>query len=424
MSTAEIHRSVAPSVVEHRTSRKGVWLTSAIIAVLAAGFALYWFKFRPNAASTGTAAGGGRGAMNRDVPVVTASSRMGDFNIYLTGLGTVAPFNTVTVRSRVDGQVNTVAFTEGQFVHEGDLVAEIDPRPFQVQLEQAEGQMIKDQAQLNNAKANVQRDREAKDAISAQQLDTDVATMNQYEGAVKIDQGQIDSAKLQLTYCKITAPISGRIGFRQVDQGNIVHASDATGLAVITQLQPIAVLFSLQQENISAVLRKTHAGETLAVDAYDRELKNKLAAGTLLAADNQIDPTTGMLRFKAQFENQDFSLFPNQFVNARLLIDTLKSVVLVPNAAVQHGLQSDFIYVVKPDGTVEMRNVTVGPTEGNDTVITDGLKPGETLVTDGVDKLQDGSKVTLAQGENGPTTRPHGMTGGGRRRNATSKPST
>jgi len=394
--------------------------------VLAGGFALYWFKFRPSAAAnTSATAGGGRGAMNRDVPVVTASSRSGDLNLYLTGLGTVTPFNTVTVRSRVDGQINTVSFTEGQFVHEGDLLAEIDPRPFQVQLEQAEGQMIKDQAQLTNAKVNVERDREAKSAISAQQLDTDIAVMSQYEGAVKIDQGQIDSAKLQLTYCKITAPISGRIGLRQVDQGNIVHASDSTGLAVITQLQPIAVLFSLQQENISAVLRKTHAGETLAVDAYDRELKNKLSTGKLLAADNQIDPTTGMLRFKAQFENTDYSLFPNQFVNARLLIDTLKNVVLVPNAAVQHGLQSDFIYVVKPDSTAEMRSVTVGATEGNDTVITEGLQPGETLITDGVDKLQDGSKVTLAQTANGPSTRPHGMnTGGGRRRNATSKPTT
>jgi membrane fusion protein, multidrug efflux system len=330
------------------------------------------------------------------VPVVTTKVRQGNMGIYLTGLGSVTAFNTVTARPRVDGQVIKVAFQEGQIVRQGDLLAEIDPRPFQVQLAQAEGQLAKDTAQLQNAKVDLERYKVllAQDSVAKQQLDTQIAIVNQFEGVIKSDQAQIDNAKLQLTYSRIIAPITGRIGLRLVDPGNVVRANDPNnGLALITQLQPISVVFNIPEDDLPQMLKKMRAGQQLTVEAYDRNLKNKIATGTLLTIDNQIDPNTGTIKCKAVFPNEDNALFPNQFVNARLLVDTKKDASIVPTAAIQRSPQGTFVYVVKDDSTVEMRNVVVGPNEGDEAAIEKGLAPDEVVVIEGVDKLQRGMKV-------------------------------
>jgi multidrug efflux system membrane fusion protein len=331
----------------------------------------------------------------RAVPVVVTAAREGTLNVYLTGLGSVAAFNTVTVRPRVSGHLVRVAFQEGQFVRKGDLLAEIDPRPFQVQLAQAEGQLARNQALLKNAQRDLERFKTllARDLISKQEFDAQLATVDQYEGAIKSDQAQIDNAKLQLTYSRITAPISGRIGLRLVDEGNMVQANDPNGLAVITQLQPIAVLFSIPQDDLPTVLKRMQSGQKLVVEAYNRDLKQKLATGTLLTIDNQIDPNTGTVRCKAVFSNEDHALFPNQFVNARLLVDTKQGAVIVPAAAIQRSPQATFVYVVKDDGAVEARNIKVGPGEGDEVSVDGGLSAGEVVVIEGVDRLQHGTKV-------------------------------
>jgi multidrug efflux system membrane fusion protein len=337
----------------------------------------------------------------RVIPVATATIRRGDMDIYLNGLGAVTAFNTVTVRSRVEGQLVKVLFTEGQFVEKDQVLAEIDPRPFEVQLAQAEGQLARDEASLKVNKLSLARYRELAKmrSITPQQIDEQVALVDQMEGAIRTDQAAISNAKLQLTYSQITAPIGGRIGLRLVDPGNMVRASESTGIAVITQLQPIAVVFTIPQDSISRVQQKANSGETLIVEAYDRDFATKLATGKLLAIDNQVDPTTGTVRLKAVFENKDNLLFPNQFVNARLLIDKLAEAVIAPSAAVQHGPDFDFVYAVKAEAeseerTVDLRRVETGPTEADQTVIASGLTPGDVVVTDGLDKLHPGAKIS------------------------------
>lgn len=327
----------------------------------------------------------------REVPVVAAVARTGSLPLYIDGLGTVTPFQSITVRSRVDGELVRVAYDEGSNVKEGDLLAEIDPRPFEAALQQAQGKLNQDNATLANARVDLKRYRDAGKVVPDQQRATQAALVTQLEGQVKTDQAAVDNARVQLSYTRITAPISGRIGLRRLDQGNLVRASDPNGLCVITQLQPIAVLFSIPQDAIGRVVKKIE-GPPLVVEAYDRDLKNRIAEGTLLAVDNQVDPGTGTVTLKAKFANEDGALFPNQFVNARLRIETLKGVVLVPASAIQRGPNTTFAYVVK-DGVVEMRQIKLGPTEADTTVVESGLASGDVVVTDGADKLVSGSKV-------------------------------
>src|SRR6266849_1786561 len=346
---------------------------------------------------------GAGAAANRPVSVSVAKVALQDLPVYLTGLGSVTASNTVNVRSRVDGQLVTVTFKEGQPVRKGDLLAVIDPRPFEVQLSQTQAQLFKDQAQLHDAKLNLDRFTSLLPSgiISRQQIDSQQALVNQLEGAVRADQAQVDNAKLQLSYCHITAPINGRIGLRLVDPGNMVHAADPNGLLVITQLEPIAVLFTLPEDNLPRVAQLLRQGP-LQVEAYARDDQTKLATGTLLTIDNVIDPATGTGRLKGIFDNKDAALWPNQFVNVRLLLEVHKNSIVIPNVAIQHGPQGAFVYVVRldkgdkdKDKTAEVRPVSVDLTQGNLASIASGVASGELVVTDGQDKLQNGSKVEL-----------------------------
>ncbi len=333
----------------------------------------------------------------RPVPVTVAQARKGDMAVHLTGLGTVTALNNVTVRSRVDGQLVRIAFSEGQVVREGDLLAEIDPRPFKVQLMQAEGQFAKDSAAFQNAQADLRRleGLVKQGIISRQQLDTQTSNVAQYEAALKSDQAQVESAKLNLTYSRITAPIAGRVGLRLVDAGNMVRAADANGLATVAPIQPINVVFAIPADHIQKVLSQNAKGGKLPVEAWDRDLKTRLALGSLSAIDNQVDTTTGTVRIKALFANEDRTLFPNQFVNAQLLVDTLHGIVIIPTAAIQRGPQGAYVYAVKADGTVDLIVIETQGTDGDNTAVTKGLAGGETVVTDGLEKLRPGSKVAL-----------------------------
>jgi len=375
------------------------WLWLPVLALLAAGAWYLWPKggsMRSTAPAADAKAGkkGGSGA----VPVVAAKARKGDIGVYITSpVSSVTPINTVAVKSRVDGQLMSVHYNEGDMVKAGDLLAEIDPRPYQVMLEQAEGQVARDQAILDNAHVDLDRYQKllAQNAIPEQQLATQKAAVAQAQGVVKADQAQIDSAKLDLVYCSIHAPITGRVGLRLVDPGNIVHATDSNGLLVITQVQPISVIFTVAEDELPAVLRKMAAGAHLRVDAYDRGNVEKLGTGTLVTVDNQIDPTTGTLRLRASFDNSGGRLFPNQFVFSRLLVEEKHGVTLAPTAVIQRTPSSTYVYLVKPDRTVTVRQITTGVAEGDNTEVTSGVAPGDVLVMTGVDKLSEGSRVNV-----------------------------
>src|ERR1700683_4105386 len=347
----------------------------------------------------------------RSVSVATAQVQRQDVPVYLTGLGAVTAFNTANIKSRVDGQIMKVNFTEGQNVKEGDLLIEIDARPYQVQLEQMQAQIFRDQAQLRDARLNLQRYTTLipSGSIAQQQVDTQQALADQLEGTVRTDQAQIDNAKVQIDYCHITAPFTGRVGLRQVDPGNIVHAADTNPMLILTQLQPIAVIFTLPEDQLPTVAQHMK-NSTLLVEAYSRDNQTKLATGKLLTIDNQIDQTTGTAKLKAVFDNRDNQLWPNQFVNANLLLETRKKSTVVPTAAILRGPQGSFVYAVKNDKTVEARPVTVTLTQGTTTAVSSGIKPGDTVVTDGQDKLQTGSSIEPRS--HGPATSSGGGSAG------------
>lgn len=362
---------------------------------------------------------GGLGGNNKPIPVRAANVKQGDVQVTVDGLGTVTARNTATVKARVDGPLLSIAFAEGQTVSRGDLLAEIDPRPFQVQLSQAQGQLARDQALLASAQVDLERYQGllAKDSIAKQQVDTQAALVKQYQGTVQVDQAQVDNAKLQLGYTRVTAPISGRLGLRQVDVGNTVHASDATGIVLITQTQPIAVVFPLPADKLGSVLNRQRSGAVLQVEALDRDGKTVLAKGRLVSADNQIDLATGTVKLKAEFDNRDNALFPNQFVNARLHVETRANAVMVPAAAVQRGAQGSFVYAVNAEGVVNVRPVVLSPTGSTSEflVVDKGVQAGERVVIDGLDKLRDGGKVELITGDpaapaaSGPRQGRHGQ---------------
>ena len=333
----------------------------------------------------------------RVVPVNAFEARQDDVDLFLNGLGSVVAFNTVTVRSRVDGELMTVAFAEGQPVEAGDLLAEIDPRPYEVQLRQAEAQLARDEAALRAAEYDLDRFESLAELrqATAQQIDAQRALVRQAEAATQIDRALIDNVRLQLDYCRIEAPIGGRTGLRLVDPGNIVRSGDPAGIAVIAQLHPISVTFTIPQDEIVRVQRALAATGELSVEVFNRDFQTRLAAGTLSAIDNLVDPSTGTVKLKATFPNEDDTLFPNQFVNARLRVETLRDTTLVPLAALQRGPESSFVWVVQPDSTVALRDVQPGPVQGDVAAVTSGLEPGELVVTDGIDKLAPKAKVAV-----------------------------
>jgi membrane fusion protein, multidrug efflux system len=388
-----------PSLLEKLMQRWRTWLVVLVVAIIG----IYYLSGR---SSTDSAADSPTAVPHTAVPVSAAPAKQGDLQQYIFAIGTVTAYNTVTVKSRVDGQLDKVNFTEGQIVKAGDLLAEIDPRPYQVELTQAEGTLAKDLANLENNKILFARDKELYDQkiIARQDLDNQQALVGQYAGSIESDKGAVDNAKLQLVYSRITSPITGRVGLRLVDPGNIIHATDATGLVVITQLQPIAVDFSIPEDDLPELEGAMKANPQLPVTAYDRDFKHELGSGTLLTTDNQIDSSTGTIKLKASFPNQDNSLFPNQFVNAKLLVNTIPNATLIPAAGLQRSQQGSFVYVVKPDKTVEMRPVTVQATQGDVIAISKGLQVGDLVVTDGVDKLQQGSHVSVQTAAVPPTT--------------------
>jgi multidrug efflux system membrane fusion protein len=381
--------------------RRRLWLSWLLALLILAGtiYLAYHLLTSRQTAQTG-----------RAVPpqsVGAATIGTGNLDVVLTGLGSVTPLATVTVVSQINGQLQTVAFQEGQIVHKGDFLAQIDPRPYQAALEQAQGTLAHDQGLLEQAKADNVRYQtlNKQDSIAKQTAQDQLYIIKQYEGTVIADQGTVDTDKLNLIYCHITSPIDGRVGIRLVDPGNYVQTSQTSGLFVLTQEQPMSVIFTLPEDDVAQIRTQMKAG-TLAVDAYDRTNTTKIASGTLATIDNEIDSTTGTIKLRAMFDNKDEALFPQSFVNARLVVQTLKDVVVAPQAAVQNGAPGEFVYLVKPDGTVAVQPVKVGVVEGTQVQITDGLKAGDKVVTDGLDRLKDGAKINIVTLDGKPTQPP------------------
>ena len=373
------------------------WLLWVLLVLAIIGVGVWYYPKPENQPKTA-----GRNQFGGPTPVGVATVQKGDMPVTLTGLGTVTPLATVTVKTQINGYLVTVAFQEGQMVKKGDFLAQIDPRPYQVALEQAEGQLAKDQALLKNAQLDLQRYNTlvAQNSIATQTRDTQVSLVSQDQAAVKTDQAQVDAQKLNLVYAHIVSPVTGRVGLRQVDAGNYVQTSDPNGIVVVTQLQPISVIFTLPEDNLPAVMKQVHAGAALPVTAYDRTGTTELGKGRLETVDNQIDTTTGTVKLRAIFDNEQEILFPNQFVNVQLLVNTMKGVDIVPTAAIQHGAPGAFVYVVKPDQTAAVQKVKLGPGDGQQIAVLDGLQPGEKVVVDGSDRLREGAKVTLAAAGN------------------------
>jgi len=426
MSLTTSPQKPRPPVEPSKPRSSRAWLWILLIAAAAIGIFFYVRSRNSNAeqgagpASSSRRGGkgfGGRGGFRNQATVVaTDRAKIGSLPDYITALGNVIALNTTTVRSRVDGQLIKVNFEEGQAVKAGDVLAEIDPRPFQNQLAQAEGQLARDQAQLVNAQADLQRYEDAREAVTQQQVDAAKAGVAQYSGAVQSDKAAVETAQLNLSFCKVTAPIDGRVGLRQIDVGNLVNSGDANGLVVITQIQPISVRFSIPEDRLPSVSRAMASGEKLVVEIFDRAMRNSLAKGEVVAMDNQIDTTTGTIRIKAVVPNEDLSLFPNQFVNVQMLVRVEQNVVLVPTTAVQISGTERFIYVVKADDTVERRPVKVGNAQGQFTVVKEGVAEGDVVVTEGLDRLQTGSQVlsreqAVQKAETGPVAPQGGPNG-------------
>ena len=382
--------------VSPRPHRLRKTLTILVLVVLVGG-GIWW-------ARKGTDSAAGKNAPhNETVPVSLATIAKGDIDIIDPALGTVTPLAGVTVRAQISGILQELAFQEGQIVHQGDLMAQIDPRPYQMTLKQAQGALQKDQALLKDAQTNLVRYQKlaAQNSISTQQVDTQASLVQQYQGAVETDQGQIDAANLNISYCHIVAPITGRVGLRQVDAGNYVQTSDTNGIVTLTQLDPISVVFTLPEDRLPALMKRLAVGASLQVDAYDRAGNVKLAEGKLTAVDNAINTSTGTVKLRAQFDNTDNLLFPNQFVNIQIKVDTAQGVALAPQAAILRGSVGTFVYLAKNDNTVEMRPVKLGISQGNQVEITEGLAEGDKVVTDGTDKLRDGAKYKLPETASG-----------------------
>jgi multidrug efflux system membrane fusion protein len=369
--------------------RRAGWL--AVVVLLVAGVA-WWIHTRP-----APEAQRARFAAPAVMPVGAAPVQTGDINVTLSELGTVTPLATVTVKTQINGQLTQVFFTEGQTVHKGDPLAEIDTRPYMLALEQAQGQLARDQALFKNAEVDLARYKKlfAEDSVAQQTLATQEALVRQYDGTVKIDQSQVDAAKLNLAYCHIVAPITGQIGLRLVDPGNYVQVGDTTGLVVITQMRPITVIFTVPEDNVPAIMKRLHSGAILQVTAYNRSDTTKIATGKLMSVDNQIDTSTGTLRLRGLFDNDDEALYPNQFVNVKLLLDVMHGATIMPTAAIQRGAPGTFVYLIKPDNTVAVQAVKLGPVDGDKVAVTSGLKPGDRVVIDGADKLRDGAKIAV-----------------------------